>query len=294
MKKFFDLYLKHILIGAIIILAFFDFIIWLEIFKKAGEPELAVYFFDVGQGDSEFISAKDGTQILIDGGPSSQVLADLAEVMPYYDHSIDMVILTHPHLDHVAGLLDVLDRYDIGEVIESGVDYNTAEAHDFEKLISEKNIKKIIVDRPMSLSFFGGAVLKFLYPDISYEGETLKNVHDSAIVSELDFEGKKILFMADAEKKTEDKLLAKGVLDDVDVLKVGHHGSKTSSNQEFLKAIRPEYAVISVGRKNRYGHPNQEALSRLASAGAEIFRTDLQGTVELAINNGALYIKSEK
>ena len=258
------------------------------------KPELQVYFFDVGQGDSIFIEAKDGTQILIDGGPTNKILPLLGGVMPFYDHSLDAVILTHPHADHVSGLIEVLKRYNVGEVIESGADYNTAEAKEFEALVSEKHIKKIIIDKPIKLVFFKNAELNFLFPDKSFEGQILKNVHDSALVSELDFDGKKVLFMADAEKNLERYLIQKGVLGDVDVLKAGHHGSKTSSNDFFLEIIKPEYAVISVGARNRYGHPHQDVLNRLAFAGAQIFRTDINGTVILSINGGRMTLQKEK
>ena len=291
MKIFLKLHKNQILSGGLLFLAALTVLAGLYLWNLWHKPELQIYFFDVGQGDSIFIEAKNGTQILIDGGPTNKILPLLGGVMPFYDHSIDAVILTHPHTDHVTGLIDVLKRYNVDKVIESGASYNTAEAQEFENLISEKHIKKIIIDKPVKLSFFKNAALNFLFPDKSFEGQILKNVHDSALVSELDFEGKKILFMADAEKNLERYLLQKGVLEDIDVLKAGHHGSKTSSNDFFLKAVKPEYAVISVGARNRYGHPHQDVLSRLASAGAKIFRTDLDGTITLEIRNGELIWK---
>jgi len=266
----------------------------LYVWNLEQEPELRVYFFDVGQGEAIFINTKNGEQILIDGGPSNKILPLLGRVMPFYDHSIDAVILTHPHADHVSGLIEVLKRYNVGEVIESGVDYNTAEAKEFEDLISKKRIKKIIINKPAKLSFFKNATLTFLSPDKYFEGQILNNVHDSVLVSELDFEGKKILFMADAEKNLERYLLQKGVLEDVDVLKVGHHGSKTSSTADFLKTVKPEYAVISVGAKNRYGHPHQQTLSGLETIGVQILRTDINGTIILNINGGQLTLQKEK
>ncbi|MDP2668598.1 MAG: MBL fold metallo-hydrolase [bacterium] len=291
MLKFFEIYRKQIIWAAVFFLFSLNFIIWSSVFAVSGAPELAVYFFDVGQGDAEFISAKDGTQILIDGGPNTKVLSELGRVMPYYDNSIDVIILTHQHADHITGLIDVLRRYKVGMVIENGAGYNTAEYAEFERVIAEKNIRKIIIDRPEELIFYKGAVLKFLYPERSYEGEILKNVHDATVISELDFEERKILFMGDAEKNIEARIVYEGVAGDVDVLKVGHHGSKTSSNDFFLTAIKPEYAVISAGEGNRYGHPGQQTLSNLASAGAKIFRTDRDGTIILEIRSGELYWK---
>ncbi len=294
MQKFLKIYLNQILGGIILLLLSANFLIWSQIFSEAHRPEMQVYFFDVGQGDSEFIESKDGTQILIDGGPTSQILSKLAGSLSYSDHFIDVVILTHPHADHVSGLIDVLKRYDVGVVIESGVEYNTAEAKEFEKIIQEKNIKRIIVDKPIELDFFGKAKLRFIYPDKSFLEQTLKNVHDSSLVSELDFENKKILFMGDAEQKIEQKLISENAISKIDILKVGHHGSKTSSKDFFLKIIQPKYAVISVGARNRYGHPTAEVLSSLAVAGSKIFRTDLNGTIEFGINNGELSFVKEK
>lgn len=294
MKNFLKLHKNKILSGGLLFLAALMALAGLYLWDLWQKPELQVYFFDVGQGDSIFIEAKDGTQILIDGGPTNKILPLLGGVMPFYDHSIDAIILTHPHADHVTGLIEVLKRYNVGEVIESGVGYNTAEAKEFENLVSEKHIKKIIIQKPVKLTFFKTAALNFLFPDRSFNGQILKNVHDSALVSELDFEGKKILLMADAEKNLERYLIQKGVLGDVDVLKAGHHGSKTSSNDFFLKVVKPEYAVISVGARNRYGHPHQQTLSNLEAIGAKIFRTDIDGTIVLNINNGLLTLQKEK
>ena len=267
------------------------FLVGQLVFDYIKKPELEVSFFDVGQGDAIFIESKDGTQILIDGGPPNKILPQLGSKMRFFDRFIDVVALTHPHADHVSGLIEVLERYNVGMIIESGVDYHTAEAKIFESLIAEKKLKKVTVDHPINLNFANGAALKFIYPEESFSGMTLKNVHDSALVSELDFEDKKILLMSDAEKNLEKRLVAEGRVGDVDVLKTGHHGSKTSSNDFFLRVTKPEYAIISSGARNRYGHPAPEVLSRLAAAGAKIFRTDLDGTITLEIRDGNLIWK---
>src|SRR3989344_5618235 len=146
MKIFLQLHKNKILFGGLLFLAALVVLGGLYVWNLEQEPELRVYFFDVGQGEAIFINTKNGEQILIDGGPSNKILPLLGRVMPFYDHSIDAVILTHPHADHVSGLIEVLKRYNVGEVIESGVDYNTAEAKEFEDLISKKRIKKIIIN----------------------------------------------------------------------------------------------------------------------------------------------------
>lgn len=277
--------------GGALFLVALVFLLWQAVYGYVQKPELEISFFDVGQGDAIFIESKDGTQILIDGGPPNRILPNLGSVMPFFDRFIDVVVLTHPHADHVSGLLEVLERYNVGLIVESGADYHTAEAKMFEESIKERKIKSAIIDHPTNLNFANGAVLRLIYPDRSFADQTLKNVHDSALVGELDFEGKKILLMSDAEKNLEKRLVAEGKVGDIDVLKTGHHGSKTSSNDFFLAVVKPEYAVISTGARNRYGHPAQEVLSRLAASGAQIFRTDLDGTITLEIRNGQLIWK---
>lgn len=294
MKDFFKAHKRKIFWLAVLLFFSLALISFFAFYQNAKKPELAISFFDVGQGDAIFIESRDGTQILVDGGPPNRILPLLGEKMSYFDKYIDAVVLTHPHADHVSGLIEVLGKYDVGMIIESGVDYHTAEAKIFEELAKEKNIKTIIIDRQVDLNFYNNAVLKFIYPEESFFGKTLKNVHDSALVSELDFKGKKVLLMADVEKKLEQKLVAEGKMGDVDVLKTGHHGSKTSTNDFFLKTVKPEYAIISVGRQNRYGHPHPDVLSRLAAANAKIFRTDLDRTITLEINNGQLSLQKEK
>lgn len=279
-------------LGTLLLLAS-NIIIWSEVFQKEREPDVRTSILNVGQGDAIFISALDGTQILIDGGPDSRVLSLLKDRMPYYDHSIDVVIATHPHKDHISGLIDVLKRYNIGTFVESGTTYNTSEFYELEKLIQGRSVRRVVLTRPAEILFYNDARLKLLTPTTSFDKTTLKNVHDADIVSELDFQGRKILLMGDAEKNIEQQLVSSNSLSLVDVLKVGHHGSKTSSTGEFLSTAHPKYAVISVG-KNNYGHPNQGVLDRLASAGARIFRTDLNGTIDINIQNGTLQVSKEK
>jgi len=296
MLKLLKIHERKIYGGLILFFLSLNFLIWTRVFDLSGKAELMVSFFDVGQGDAIFIEARDGSQILIDGGPDGRILSYLGGAMPYGDNFIDAVIVSHPHADHIAGLIKVLEKYDIGMIIESGVFYDTPEIRELRNLVSEKGIKKVVVERPLKLSFFEGAVLKFLYPDTSYAESIVKDVNETSLVAMLEYGGnpqtslkaRKILFTGDAGRVTEAKLIKAGVLEDVDVLKVGHQGSKYSSTKEFLNKILPAYAVVSVG-KNSYGHPTPEALSRLASVGAEIFRTDRDGTVTLEIRNGELF-----
>ncbi len=292
MKKFLSVHKQQIVWGVAALFAAAALVVWGEIFATAAKPDLAVYFFDVGQGDAALIAARDGTQILVDGGPDGTVMARLASVLPYYDRSLDAVIITHPHADHITGLIEVLKRFEADTIFESGAAYHTAEAGELEKIIMEKESTRVVVDHQITTRFFNGATLRFVTPQKSFADAVLKNVHDAMLVFELEYGGTKILFMGDAEKNTEDVLVWQHAVGDIDILKVGHHGSKTSSQSYFLNKTKPEYAVVSTG-KNKYGHPTQEVLSRLAAVGAKTFRTDIVGTVVAEFRAGGFVVKTE-
>src|SRR3989344_3032042 len=287
LRKFFqflNLNKEKLFLGVVLVLLSLNFLTWGTVLKTIKKSDIEIYFFDVGQGDAHFIEAKDGTQILIDGGPPNKILPKLSRVLDFNDRDLDVLIVTHPHVDHISGAIEVLKNYNVGMIIESGVDYHTAEAEEFEKLADEQKLKRIIIDKPTTLKFYNGAEIKFLYPDRSFVGKIIKKVHDATVISQFSYNNKKILFMGDAEKNIEKYLLNKNLIDDVDVLKAGHHGSKTSTSKEFLFVARPEYSILEVGR-NSYGHPTQEVLSRLASIGSQIFRTDRDGTIKFEIDS---------
>src|SRR3989338_7755299 len=198
--QFFNLNKEKLFLGVVLVLLSLNFLTWGTVLKTIKKSDVEIYFFDVGQGDANFIETKDGTQILIDGGPPNKILPQLSGVLDFNDRDLDVLILTHPHADHISGAIEVLKNYNVGMVIESGVDYHTAETEEFKKLVTEQNLKRINIDKPTNLKFFNGAEIKFLYPDKSFAWTILKNVHDATVVSELSYSGKKILFMGDAEK----------------------------------------------------------------------------------------------
>ena len=254
--------------------------VWLAVFTKAGSGKLAVDFLDVGQGKAIFIEEPGGAQILIDGGPNNSVIERLSAVMPYFDRRIDMLILTHPDSDHLAGLVEVLKRYEVDQIIETGIDDPTALYQEWRRLIKEKNI-------PVTLALAGQRIkigedfsLKILFPSGSLAGQTFANTNQSSIVARLQYGSNSFLFTGDAEEATESFLVGTGADLDSDILDVGHHGSKNSSSQDFLDAVAPDTAVIQVGANNRYGHPAQETLDKLK--GVQIYRTDLDGNVDFS------------
>lgn len=281
---------KHLKTIFLAVLATGVAVIWYAVLYVESHQDAIISFFDIGQGDSIFIVSPDGNQILIDGGPGNAVLAKLGGKMPFWDRSLDFVILTHPHADHVAGLLEVLKRYEVGQVLESGVLYGTPEYAEWRRLIKEKRIPVVVAHSGQEIRA-GILRLTILSPRDGYASSSLKNVHDANVTIRLEYGSTSLLLMGDAERTVEYQIL-RGMPDalDADVLKVGHHGSKTSSSEAFLRAVSPDIAVIQVGRKNRYGHPHQAILERLAAVSAQVFRTDHDGDIEL-VTNGAHFIK---
>ncbi len=245
--------------------------------------ELRVWFFDVGQGDSIFIETPDHHQILVDGGPSQEVLSKLGQVMQPWDRSIDAIVLTHPHKDHVAGLDSVLDRYDVAAVYDGGAMARTGEMDAFEAdTIAEHAATKHLVagDR----FAYGDVTLDVLAPMHAIAGTYPKDPNEASVVMLLTYHDTTLLLTGDAPADVEHDILPE--VGDVDVLKVGHHGSRTSSSTEFLDAVTPEFAIISDGIDNSYGHPHPATLQRLDDRHVRIERTDLDGDILLTSTGG--------
>ena len=257
---------------------------WFHAGHVFGQSRLIVWFFDVGQGDAIFIESPSGEQLLIDGGRGSVVLEKLADVMPFWDRSIDAVLLTHPHADHVDGLVHVLERYDVETVYTTGVDYLTSSAEEFSRRSGDDE-ELVLVDTPRVLSLGGGVTLELVYPQASLEQKHMDDVNDASIVGVLRYGETSILLTGDIGNEAELSLIP--FLDEsVDILKVGHHGSRYSTSQTLLETILPSVAIISSGEGNEYGHPHAETLERLSAVGATILRTDLHGDIRLLSTGG--------
>jgi len=242
--------------------------------KEERSGVLTVAFLNIGQGDAIFIDAPSGNQLLIDGGPDKSVLRELSKVMPFYDRSIDVVIATHADQDHVGGLPDVLRKYNTDLFLEPGLSGESSSYEELEKIVSEEeaggNLQKILARRGMSIDLGEGAVLQILFPDRDPSG---MDTNTASIVARLVYGENEFMLTGDSPIAIEDYLVSQGELRS-DVLKAGHHGSKTSSGTSFVSAVSPKYAVISAGKDNKYGHPNKEVLDILNNFGAKILRTD--------------------
>ncbi|MEK7566853.1 MAG: ComEC/Rec2 family competence protein [Patescibacteria group bacterium] len=283
MPKFFEKYQpKYIFLG---VLALVALVVWSAVFNFEN-GRMTVAFLDVGQGDAIFIESPAGNQVLIDGGPNKEVLSQLSAVMPFYDRSIDAIILTHPHQDHIGGLVEVLKRYDVDFVFDSGDDASIAEFAEWKKLIGGKNTKEIKVIRGMRVDLGGGAHFDVLLPDVF---EKNGDPHKNMVVIKLSYGENCFLLMGDAEREHEFKILNDDI--DCEVLKAGHHGSKTSTSEAFLNAVSPDIAVIQVGVKNRYGHPYRAVLERLTASAVKVFRTDTDGAIIIESDGENIFVK---
>ncbi|MCL2406015.1 MAG: MBL fold metallo-hydrolase [Defluviitaleaceae bacterium] len=242
-----------------------------------GDNEIIVAFLDVGQGDSVLIRSRDHA-VLIDGGDISRDAPVLMYLRRAGVSRLDYVIATHPHRDHIGGLIAVLNRVDVGRVLMPDVVHTTEVFVNFISVIENNHIP---AHAPTPEESFRAGIIEFtvLAPAVGFAGN---NVNDASIVLRLDHGETSFLFTGDAEANSEQAMLASGQDLRADVIKIGHHGSRTSTTDVFLSNVLPTAAVISVGGGNRFGHPHYEVLERLANHGIQVFRTDEMGTVIMA------------
>lgn len=247
------------------------------------EGEMRVWVFDIGQGDSILIQAPTGEELLIDGGPDARVLSKLGAVLPPTDRTIDTMLLTHPHADHSVGLIHVLDRYRVGTVYETGAMVKSDAYRAFEKGIADEPAKRVVpvTDDHIAL---GAVDVTVMFPSTNLDNTLPKDPNDTSITLLVKYGETTILLTGDAgiaEEKEFGPLAG-----DVDILKVGHHGSRTSSSSLFLDVVKPEVAIISCGVDNDYGHPHPEIIERFKARGVKIFRTDLDHDVLIRSTGG--------
>ena len=263
--------------------------------RPDGRAHVAV--LDIGQGDAILVTGPSGGRMLVDGGPDpDRLLVALDARVPPWDRRIDLVVLTHPHEDHVAGLPLVLERYRVGRVVEPGMPGRSPGYEALQAILAAHGTtsSRLVTGDRFALD---GISFDVLWPDpgrvpseASDDGST---VNDASIVLLGSFEGRRVLLVGDAEAEVEAELVSRG-LPSVDLLKAGHHGSRTSTTAELVAATRPRVAAISVGARNDYGHPSRDVLARLQDAGAIVLRTDQVGTIDVALNAAAVEVRTER
>lgn len=256
------------------------------VFKSADFKEAKIYFFDIGQGDAFLLRFPEGVNVLIDGGPDNSLLHNLGQALPFYDKTIDLMILTHPHADHVLGLIEVLRRYKVKAVLASGIIYNTPDYSAWLTEIYNHHIPFYIATAGQHY-IFGQADFEVLFPLQSLFLTTPEDINGTSVVVQLNYKNTRALLMGDLEAKGEGDLVKVfGSNLQSELLKVGHHGSDTSSSQEFLNLVKPVYAVMQVGRDNALGLPSFRVIARLNRLKTQVFRNDLIGDISFSFRNG--------
>ncbi|NMB12598.1 MAG: MBL fold metallo-hydrolase [Firmicutes bacterium] len=260
-------------------------ILLLTVGTLAQASELILHFLDAGQGDSILIQSPAGVNILVDAGDDQ---AGTQVVMPYLERlglaSLDMVVITHPHFDHIGGLIPVLKKYPVGQVLADGQIHTSKTYERLLTLIYEEEIPFKLARAGDELKIAGLDEVLVLNPQEPF----LPGLNNNSVVLQLRHGDIVILLTGDIEIEAEKRILDKGQLSQAQILKVAHHGSRTSSTKGFVDKTQPEVAIISLGAGNVYEHPHQETLESLASIGSQVLRTDLLGTI-IVVSDGASY-----
>jgi len=246
---------------------------WQTVFTPTKINATCIYFLDVGQGDSAYIRTKEGNDILIDAGPDARVLGALQKVMLMGDKEIDLLMLTHPDKDHIGGVDEILNHYQAKEIWYNGDNDKSQTFQDAWRAIQDEKKDGASILSPVKnqTKIFGLNTFSIVYTGQNPDDDNANSL--VAMFSEADWDA---LFMADLTADFESQIAPQ----DIEILKVGHHGSKNSTSEWLLDNFQPEIAVISVG-KNSYGHPTQMVLDKLADRAIKIHRTDKEGTVKI-------------
>jgi|BarGraNGADG00212_2_1021979.scaffolds.fasta_scaffold05239_5 competence protein ComEC len=281
------------------------------------DGRLHVYFLDVGQGDAIFVRTPDGRQILVDGGPSPEALLNqLGEVMPFWDRSLDLVVLTHPDADHMTGLVALLERYQVTQTLDDlesdgiaatgapsgsapsgGMTMTEADPAQLKAAApwlaqaARPGTRRVRASPGMRL-VIGKSSFTVLSTGLTQSGPSAAGDNNDSLVLRLDYGTTSFLLTGDAEREAEAEMLRAGLPLRADILKVGHHGSSRSTSAPFLSAVKPRLAIIQVGAGNRFGHPQPDVLQRLADS--RVLRTDQNGRIEVISDGEKLWLKTER
>lgn len=281
-------------------------LVWLSVFIYS-KNTLKITACNVGQGDAFLITLKD-FQILVDGGPNSEVLSCLSDNMPFWDRRIEVVILSHSQKDHFMGLIEVFKRYDVKYFLTTPLDSSSPEWSVLKDLVGG-SATRVINPEEGNKYRFGLIYLDILSPSEEYLLDNLegfqkigkdnllgacsskKDPNDFSIVASLSFGDFDTLFTGDIGPEITKQMIAWRIIKDIEYLKVPHHGSKNGLNEELLNVTKPEVAVISAGKGNLYGHPHKEVLEMLESNNVRVFRTDISGDITVESNGEIFWLK---
>lgn len=274
----------------ILVLLIVTLVIWNAVIHDAKADTLKITFLDIGQGDSIFIEAPSGRQMLIDGGKNRSVIRQLSKVMPWYDRTIDVVLGTHPDADHIGGLPDVLARYQVGLIVESSVkDEGGADSAALENAAAqEEGATRLTAERGQIIDLGKGAYLEILFPDRPVPG---LETNTGSVVARLVYGETSFMLTGDSPKAIEEYLIRlDGNALKSTILKAGHHGSRTSSDLSFVGFVSPEYGIYSRGCDNTYGHPHEEVKEIFARLGIPTLDTCEEGNI-MFVSDGKAVVR---
>lgn len=268
---------KHAHVFIVLVLCSMALFLFERADVSASKDVLTVSFLDVGQGDSIFIETPSGRQMLIDGGMGLAVLQELGMLLPFSDRRIDLVLVTHPDLDHIGSLPDVFKRYEVGAFMEPGVQDPGPDYAALQEAVRDEGLTPIAARTGQRLALDEDVYVDVLFPDRDVRGV---EANMGSVVLRLVHGDVSFLLTGDSPEAIEEYMVGvHGTALKSTVLKLGHHGSRTSSGALFLSTVRPEYAVVSAGCDNRYGHPHTEVVERVRAAGAIVLGTCEEGTI---------------
>ncbi len=286
-QLFLEEYGKVVCVGLSFIFIIITLLVLLDYSKV---KKLEVSFLDVGQGDAILITTPSGKQMLVDGGPTHTILEEVAKHTSYFDHTLDVIVATHPDSDHVTGLIPILQKYDIKNIVTSNVEGSTGIFSDLKEKISKEGATIHIARKGDVIDFGDGVVAHILYP----KNSIAKDTNDGSVSMVVIYGEHSFLLTGDLSAKYEPQLIGDDLQKNITVYKAAHHGSKTSSSDTLLSYIKPEYVVISAGKDNNYGHPHQETLSRLQKYTKEIISTIDRGAITFISDGKLLNVITEK
>lgn len=277
-KKFVPLLTEYGKFIFVLVLLVISCVLLCILFALASPKKLEVSFLDVGQGDAILVSTPSGKSMLIDGGASARVLDQLAERLSFFDRTVDVMVATHPDADHITGLIAVLEKYEVKNIVVSPVEGSTKIVTEFDKRVESEYATIHVAKVGDSIDFHDGVIAHILYPSKNFHAKK-NETNDASVVLLIMYGDMSFLLTGDLPTTSETKLLGTHLQKKITVYKAGHHGSKYSSGEQLLSYIKPEYSVISAGKNNKYGHPNQEAVSRLQKYSQEVLSTIDRGTI---------------